>query len=393
MEVTMVEAITRETEFAPGKTLKLETGRLAKQADGSVVVRLGETMVLCTAVISNEIREGQNFFPLTVDYREKYSAGGKIPGGFIKREGRPTDKEVLSSRLVDRAIRPLFPDGFYNEVQIIVYVISADGANDADVLAGVGSSAALLLAGAPFDGPISEVRIGRVDGQFIVNPTIQELANSDFNLVVAGKDDAIVMVEGEMDEVSEEEVLEALDLAHDAIRQINAIQRALVEGKGDVRPREYEAVTVPQALVDMIYDRVGKKMSDHIRAPYEKQAFYSGIGVIKDEVVVELLGKDDPAGGSVRAAATPEGYTERQIREAVGIVESRVMREMILQDGHRLDGRGLRDIRPIWCEVGYLPRVHGSAIFTRGETQVLASVTLGTTRDVQAVDQIFDTTD
>ena len=388
----MAEAITREIEFAPGRTLKLETGRLAKQADGAVVVRLGETMVLCTAVLSNEIREGQNFFPLTVDYREKFSAGGKIPGGFIKREGRPTDKEVLSSRLVDRAIRPLFPDGFFNEVQIIIYVISADASNDADVLAGVGASAALLAAGAPFDGPIAEVRIGRIDGEFVVNPTLSELEDSDFNLIVAGKSDAIVMVEGEMDEASEEEVLEALDVAHEAIRKLCEGQQALV-AQTSVTPKQFETVTVPSALVDRIYDLVGRKMSEHIRSPYEKQTFYTGISDIKDEVVVELLGRDDPAGGLVRAAATEEGFTERQIRQAVGIVESRVMREMILEDGHRLDGRGLRDVRSIWCEVGYLPRAHGSAIFTRGETQVLASVTLGTTRDVQAVDQIFDTTD
>src|SRR5690606_9964239 len=209
----MAEAVIREVEFAPGKTMSLETGRLAKQADGAVVVRQGDTMVLCTAVVSKERREGQSFFPLTVDYREKFSAGGKIPGGFIKREGRPTDKEVLSSRLVDRAIRPLFPDGFYNEVQVIAYVISADPLNDADVLAGIGASAALLIAGAPLDGPIAEVRIGRVNDEFIVNPTNVELEESDFDLVVAGKRDAIVMVEGGMDEVSEEEMLAALDVA------------------------------------------------------------------------------------------------------------------------------------------------------------------------------------
>ncbi len=389
----MAEAVIREVEFATGKKLSFETGRLAKQADGAVVVRQGDTMVLCTAVVSKDVKEGQSFFPLTVDYREKFSAGGKIPGGFIKREGRPTDKEVLSSRLVDRAIRPLFPDGFYNEVQVIIYVISADSSNDADILAGTGASAALMLAGAPFEGPIAEVRIGRVDGQFIVNPTKPELEQSDFNLVVAGKADAIVMVEGEMDEVSEEEMLEAFDVAQAAIKELCAAQRALVEAKGGAVPMEYRSVSVPEALVSKIYDLVGQRMADHIRSPYEKQAFYSGVGLIEDEVVDSLLGPNDPEGGLVRALATEEGYTERQIREAVGVVESRVMREMILEHGHRLDGRGLSDIRPIWCEVGYLPRVHGSAIFTRGETQVLASVTLGTTRDVQAVDQIFDTTD
>lgn len=393
-EQTMPEATIREIEFAPGQTISIETGRLAKQADGSVVVRQGDTMVLCTAVLSKTVREGQSFFPLTVEYREKYSAGGKIPGGFIKREGRPTDKEVLSSRLVDRAIRPLFPDGFLNEVQIICYVISADEKYNADVLAGVGASAALLLAGAPFDGPIAEVRIGRVDGEFVVNPTIEAMEESDFDLVVAGKKDAIVMVEGEMNEVSEEDMIEALDFAQRAITTLCDGQLQLVEEFGDVEPfTDYTTVQVQDTLAERIHQSIGQRMADHIRKPYDKSTFYGGIDEIKASIVDELLGSDDPDLGRVLAEATQEGWTAGDIRAAVSSVESDLMRKMIVEDGRRIDGRGLTDVRDIWCEVGYLPRVHGSAIFTRGETQVLASITLGTGKDVQPVDQIFDTQD
>lgn len=387
----MAEATIREIEFATGGTISLETGRLARQADGAVVVRQGETMVLCTAVISRSVREGQNFFPLTVDYREKFSAGGKIPGGFIKREGRPTDKEVLSSRLVDRALRPLFPDGFLNEVQIICYVLSADDKYDADVLAGVGASAALLKAGAPFDGPIAEVRVARVGGEFIVNPTLDELLDSDINLVVAGKQDAIVMVEGEMDEVSEEVVIDALEVGHEAIRKLCEGQLQLIEDLGGVEPfTDYSTVGVEDVLVQRIHQSIGQRIADHLRAPYDKSTFYSGIDEIKSSVVEELLGTDAEG---VLADATVEGWTSGDIRSAVSMVESDVMRKMIVEEGRRLDGRGLADVRDIWCEAGYLPRVHGSAIFTRGETQVIASVTLGTGKDVQPIDQIFDTTD
>lgn len=389
----MPEATIREIEIAPGKTVSLETGRLAKQAGGSVVVRQGDTMVLCTAVLSNELRADQSFFPLTVDYREKFSAGGKIPGGFIKREGRPTDKEVLSSRLIDRAIRPLFPDGFIHEVQIIAFVISADAEYDADVLAGLGASAALMLAGAPFDGPIAEVRIGRVDGQFVVNPTMEETDQSDIDLVVAGKKDAIVMVEGEMKEISEEDLLEALDLAQNVIGKLCGLQHDLVEAYGKTVPFEYELVTLPEGILERVRTQLRGRIKEHLRLPYEKERFYNGIRDIKEQVVVELLGEDNPELGRVRAETTEEGYNEAQIRQAVAAVEKKEMREMILSENKRLDGRGLDEIRDIWTEVSYLPRVHGSAIFTRGETQVLASVTLGTGRDVQAVDQIFDDED
>lgn len=384
----MANGITREVEFAPGKTLSLETGRLAKQAGGSVVARLGDTMVLCTATIASGVREGQSWFPLSVDYRERYSAAGKIPGGFFKREGRPTDKEVLSSRLIDRAIRPLFTDGFFNEVQVIATVLSADDEYDADVVAGVGCSAALMLSGAPFSGPIAEVRVGRVDGAFVVNPTLTELAEGDFNLVVAGKADAIVMVEGEMEEVGEDEMLEALDLAHAAIKELCKLQHELVAEKGDVTPFEFEPRQLPEGIVERVRSLAADDLSAHIRAPYDKSTFYGGIGDIKAGVVEKMLGSGDDA-----SDATEEGWTASDIKEAVGEVEKAIMREMILDENRRIDGRKLDEVRDIWCDTSYLPRVHGSSVFTRGETQVLASVTLGTSKDVQPVDQIFDTND
>lgn len=391
--INMSQATIQEIEFAPGRFITLETGRLAKQANGSVVARLGDTMVLATAVLAKKAKEFQSFFPLTVEYREKFSSAGKIPGGFIKREGRSNDKEILTCRLVDRTIRPLFPDGFFNEVQIIVYVLSADDDNDADILAGVAASAALLCAGAPYDGPTASVRIGRVDGEYVVNPIISELEDSDLNLIVAGKEDAIVMVEGEMDEVSEMDMLEALDIAHDAIKVLCRGQLAFVENFGTPAPFEYSVSGLPEGIEAKVDSLIHDRMIAHLEMPYDKDSFYSGISDIKDETLNMMLGTPDPETGEGRAEATEEGYTASDIKAAVGKVESDIMREMIMASGRRIDGRGTADVRAIWSEVGYLPRVHGSAIFTRGETQVLASVTLGTRKDVQPVDQVFDTQD
>lgn len=384
----MSKAIIQEIEIGPGKVVSLETGRLAKQANGAVVARMGDTMVLCTAVLATEAREGQSFFPLTVDYREKFSAGGKIPGGFIKREGRSTDKETLSSRLIDRSLRPLFVDNFFNEVQIICSVISADSENDGDVVAGVGASAALALAGAPFDGPIAQVRVGRVEGEYVINPTIEELVSSDMNLVVAGKADAIVMVEGEMDEVSEEDMLGALDFGHTAIKKLVQGQTDLVAAAGGAKTFEYETVGLPEGVVEAVREYAAGTLEEHILKPYSKETFYGGISDIKKDVVARFLGEGEDAKDE-----TEQGWTKGDIKDAVGKVESDVMRELIMRDGRRIDGRGLTDVRDIWTEVGYMPRVHGSAVFTRGETQVMASVTLGTGKDVQPVDQVFDTAD
>ncbi len=380
-------------EFAPGRVLTLETGRLAKQADGAVVVRLGDSMVLCTAVVSQNVKVDQSFFPLTVDYREKFASGGKIPGGFIKREGRSNDKEILTSRLVDRAIRPLFPDGFRNEVQLIGSVISADDSNNGDMLIGVGASAALLLSGAPFDGPIAEVRIGRIAGAFVVNPTLQQLEQSDFNLVVAGKMDAIMMVEGEMKETSEEDMVEAFEVAHDAIKALCQGQLDLVEQFGVPDPLEYTTAAPPEELVAKMTTLIGDRVGAHIRSQYDKSTFYSGIAEIHEEAVSALLDVPGDDGEPVRQPQTEEGWMQGDVEAACRVAEKEIMREMVLSEGRRLDGRGPTEVRDIWCEVGYLPRVHGSSIFTRGETQVMASVTLGTTRDVQAVDQVFNQED
>lgn len=377
------QATIEDIEFAPERSLSLETGRIAKQADGSVVVRLGDTMVLSTATISDSVRES-NFFPLTVDYREKFAAGGKVPGGFIKREGRPTDKETLTARLVDRAIRPLFPEGFYHDVHLVNFVISAGKEYDADVLAGVGSSAALMLSGAPFQGPIAEVRVGRVDGEFVINPTMEQTEQSDIDLVVAGKEDALVMVEGEADEISEEDMIEALDEAHKSIRTLCKSQHQLVSRVGEPEPFEWEADVVPEELVERMKERYGQKVADTIRGDYSKENFHQGIDAVKDQAVTEVLGDEKE---------TPEGYTKDDIRSAIGKVESAEMRSMIVKEGRRIDGRNEADVRDLWMDVGYLPRVHGSAIFTRGETQVLGSVTLGTSEDVQAVDEVFAETD
>ena len=388
-----VKPTTVSATVGGDRTISIETGRLAKQAGGSVVVRSGDTMLLCTAVLAPDVREGQSFFPLTVDYREKYAAGGKMPGGFIKREGRPTDKEILSARVVDRGLRPLFHDGLFNEVQVMISVISADPEIDADVLAPMGASAALMLAGAPFYGPIASVRIGRVDGEFVVNPTYTELESSDFNLVVSGSETAIVMVEGEMDEVSEEAMMDAFDVAHTAIKEMCALQHTLVAeatGGQGVPAFEFSPIVLPAGVQDAVNAAIGEQMGGLVRQPYHKSAFYGGVDQLKTAALDALLPADEYG---TRPAATAEGWTAQQIKIAVGEVESQQMREMILADGRRIDGRTTTDIRDIWCEVGYLPRVHGSAVFTRGETQVLASVTLGTKKDAQAVDQIYTTED
>jgi polyribonucleotide nucleotidyltransferase len=398
----MNEAIIQEVSLPGGRTLRLETGRLAKQADGAVVVSLGDTMSLCTAVLAPDVREGQNFFPLTVDYREKYAAGGMFPGGFIKREGRPTDKDVLTSRLIDRTIRPLFPDGFRNEVQVLCSTLSADPEIDADAISGVGASAALHITGAPFDGPTAHVRVGRVDGEFVVYPTKQERESSDFDLVVAGKAESIVMVEGEMNEVSEEDMVAALEFAHEQIKPIVAAIRELrskvEEKKGEIAPFEYETVAANEDAIAFVHERVADQIREHLKQPYEKSSFYGGIKDIRDRMLEAVAAETQAAAGETveTAGATSEGgendsrFSTSDLKAAYKEVESRVMRQMILEEGVRLDGRKLDEVRDIWSEVGYLPRVHGSAIFTRGETQALVSTTLGTGRDSQDVDQIFD---
>ena len=385
------QAITQTIEVG-GKTLTLETGKLAKQADGAVVATLGDTVTLSTAVTDKKAKDGQSFFPLTVDYRERFSSKGAFPGGFFKREGRPTDKETLTSRLIDRTIRPLFPDGFRNEVQVLNYVLAADEEIDADVVAGIGSSAALSLSGAPFDGPTAHVRVGRVNGEFVLFPTVTERAESDIDLIVAGKADAIAMVEGEMDEISEDDMVAALEFAFDAIKEIvagiNEMVSARNERDGAPEPLEYTTVAPASELVETIYGKIKDDVDAHLRKDYDKASFYGGVKDIRGALVTDLFGEGADAKDEIEG-----GYTVADVKEAFKAAESRVMREMILEEGRRLDGRSTDEIRDIWTEVDTLPRVHGSAVFTRGETQALVMVTLGTGRDAQAVDQVFDQVD
>ncbi len=385
------QAITQTIEVG-GKTLTIETGKLAKQADGAVVTSLGDTVVLSTAVTDRNLRDGQHFFPLTVDYRERFSAGGVFPGGFFKREARPSDKETLTSRLIDRTIRPLFPDGFRNEVQVLNYVLAADAETDADVIAGIGSSAALSLSGSPFDGPTAHVRVGRVGGEFVLFPTQSQRAESDIDLIVAGKADAITMVEGEMSEISEDDMVAALEFGFEAIQTIVAGIAEFVatrdERDGAPAPLEYETVAADADLVETIYGTIKDDVDAHLHKDYAKETFYDGIRDIRDALITDLFGEGDDKKDEIDG-----GYSVGDVKEAFKAAESRVMREMILNDGRRLDGRKTDEIRDIWTEVDVLPKVHGSAVFTRGETQALVMVTLGTGRDVQAVDQLFDQTD
>ena len=356
-----------------GKTVSIETGRLAKQASGAVVVRLGDTMTL-VATVSGPGREGLDFFPLTVDYREKVYAAGKFPGGFIKREGRPTTKEILSSRLIDRPIRPLFPEGFRDEVQIQAGPISADRENDSDVLSIIGASASLILSHVPFMGPIGAVRLGRVGDKYIALPTATEMKDSDLDLIVASTEKTIVMIEGFGRELPEAEMYDAIMEAHRLNQDVLALQQDLLTAMG--LPR-YQAPEPPvDPLKKQLHDRLGREIRD-AKQIHGKQERNEKVKEIQKRIVAEYC----PADGS--GLVTP-----LQVKSAFHAVEELVVRELIL-DGHRSDGRGPRDLRPISCEVSLLPRAHGSAIFQRGETQALVTTVLGTGADAQRVDGIM----
>ena len=360
-----------ETQFA-GRPLLLETGRLAKQAAGSAVVRFGDTMVLSAVTISPNIST-LPFFPLTVEYREKTYAAGKIPGGFLKREGRPSDKEILASRLIDRSIRPLFPEGFKNEVQVFVTVLSADQENDADILGVVAASTALSLSPVPWNGPLAGVRVGRVEGNWILNPTFQQLEFSTIDLVVSGSADSIVMVEGGSLEVAEAEILEALKVAQKGIRDLIGLERKLMDKAGVAAKVEWTKAEIDAELQGRAADEAEEAMAQAINAR-DKASRSSGVKGVKDEVMAALL-VDFPERG-------------REISGHLEDIEYRVMRKQVLERGERVDGRDLDTIRPISIETSVLPRTHGSAVFTRGQTQALVSVTLGTTDDEQRIDSI-----
>ena len=366
--------VKKEIEIG-GKILSIETGKYAKQANGSVMVRYGDTMVLVTAVASKETKEDQGFFPLQVEYREKTSAAGKFPGGFIKREGRPSEKEILSSRLIDRPIRPLFPKDFTNETQVIASVLSFDGENDSDVLGAIGASAALTISDIPFDGPIAQIRVGRVDGEFVVNPTAIQLKDADLELVVAGTADSIAMVEGEAKEIKEEDLLRSLKFAQSELKKIVDLQNEVREAVGKTK-WEVPSKEIDEALKNDVYSLAEEKQKNVVWSVLTKDERSAANNELLEEV----------------KSALEEKYTEQEkvIADVMHDMEKDMMRERILSEGIRLDGRDTKQIRPISIELGILPRAHGSALFTRGETQSLTTVTLGTKSDEQIIDGLFE---
>ncbi len=360
-----------EKTFA-GRKLVIETGRMAKQAAGSCLVTFGETMVLATVTVS-ETKSALPFFPLTVEYREKTYAAGKIPGGFIKREGRPSDGEILSARIIDRSIRPLFPEGFQNEVQVFCYVISADQENDADVLALVATSYALNASKTPFSTPIAGVRVGRIQGNWVLNPTFQQLEYSDMELVVAGSEDSIVMVEGGALEVSEADVVEALTVAQGGIRELIGYQEELMKKAGRTEKMAWSPAPVTEGLHDRVRDLADVKISEALNQK-DKHTRVAAVEAVKKQIA-ETLSADLPDNA-------------KEIHHILGELEYHALRSQVLNTKKRVDGRGTTEVRPISIDIGILPRAHGSALFTRGQTQALVAVTLGTANDVQRLDSI-----
>jgi polyribonucleotide nucleotidyltransferase len=367
----MAAAHSTQVEIG-GRKLTLETGRVAKQADGSVLVRYGDTVVLATVVAARSAVEGQDFFPLSVDYRERAYAGGRIPGGFFKREGRPAEKEILTSRLIDRPLRPLFPKGFKNEIQLIALAISADQENDPAIVAMNGASAAVLVSGVPFVGPFGAVRIGRIDGRLVVNPTFSDLERSTLDLVVAATEDSVVMVEAGAREVSEDTFIEAIALAHDECRALVRVQRALAQMAGKPRWDFDGAAHQDPALEAQVRDAAGARIRDVVRIP-EKVQRAQGLTKLAQDVI---------------AAVDPDGLRKGKVREYLDKLEKHEVRRMVLEDGIRVDGRKSTETRPISAEVSFLPRTHGSALFTRGETQALVAATLGTKQDEQKIETL-----
>lgn len=363
-----------QTEFG-GRPLILETGRMARQAGGAVTVRYGETIVLVTASASKAPRTGIDFFPLTVDYIEKTFAAGKIPGGFFKREGRPSEQEILTSRFIDRPIRPLFPDGYRNDTQVIATVLSADNENDADILAMIGASAALTISPIPFAGPIAGVSVGRVEGRLMCNPTPTQMEQSDIDLIVAASRDAVVMVEGGAREVSEQDLIQAIQFAHQQIQPIIALQETLRERCG--APAKL-SITPPDAAQDLaaaVAAFAAGRLKEALRIPIKLER-YAALDQLKQDLLAKLVPAEDTTGLAGKVATQYDH------------LKSATMRAMVVNEGRRIDGRSYTDIRAITCDAGLLPRAHGSALFTRGETQALVTTTLGTSEDQQLIDNI-----
>ncbi|NDB76615.1 MAG: polyribonucleotide nucleotidyltransferase, partial [Verrucomicrobia bacterium] len=356
-----------------GQTLSIESGKLAKQADGAVTVQLGETIILTAAVAAVKAKDGQEFFPLTVDYREKAAACGKFPGSYFKREGRPTEKEILTMRLTDRPIRPLFPKGWFNEVQVQSILLSADGENDPDILSILGASAALMVSDIPFAGPLGAVRVGRVGGEFIANPTHSQMAESDLDLVYVGNEKDVVMIEGGADEITEADLNDALRFAHEACQPLIVAQKELAAQIGK-KKREISLLLVPDEVLKEAKKLAGDRIATALLTP-GKLAREAACKSIQDEIGVKLVEKYGA-----------EKVTKFTVSQAFYYIQKEAAREMIMTSGKRLDGRGIDDLRALSSEVGLLPRAHGSSVFVRGETQAVALATLGTTEDSQSFD-------
>lgn len=360
-----------------GKEISIETGKLAKQADGSVVLRMGDTMILATVVAAKEAREGVDFLPLTVDYKEKFAADGRIPGGFFRREARPSEREILVMRIVDRALRPLFPDDYHAEVQVMMQLIAYDGVNSPDALVGFAASTAIACSDIPFNGPMSEVRVGRVDGEFVINPTLEQMEQSDIDCMIAGTIDNIVMLEGEMQEISEAEMVEIIKTAHEAIKAQCQFQLDLAAEIPTSSPkREYSHEDhneeIRERIMAFAYDKCREVAKQGTPSKEKRGELF---GAVKEELIAS--------------------FTEEELEEYekyVGVyfkaAMKKAVRDTMLNDGVRLDGREFNEIRPIWAEVDYLPMVHGSAVFTRGETQSLTTLTLGGKMDEQMIDDV-----
>ena len=368
--------VKKTITMGDGTIIEIETGKLAKQAAGSVVVKVGGTMLLATVTCAKDAKEDVDFMPLSVEYKEKYAAAGRYPGGFLKREGRASDSEILVARLVDRALRPLFPDDFHAEVFVNVLLISADKQNMPDSYAGLAASAALAVSDIPWHGPISEVRVARIGGKFVINPTFDIVKDADIDLIVAATEENIMMVEGEMNEVSEAEMLEAIKCAHEAIKEQCRVQKEMMVELGKVEKKAYCHEVNDEDLRKAVHDYCYDKCYAIAKSGLAKHEREDAFDALKEEFMETI----------------PEEEREEKammVSRYYGAVEKEAMRRMIIDEGVRLDGRSTTEIRPIWCEVGYLPGAHGSAIFTRGETQSLSTVTLGTKMDMKELDEVL----
>ena len=379
-----MNVITKTVQLPDGRAITIETGKVAKQADGSAVLKMGNTVLLATVCAAKEAVPGTDFMPLQVDYREQYAAAGRFPGGFTKREGKPSDNEILTSRLVDRALRPLFPSDYHTEVYVQIMLLSADGVDQPDALAGFAASCAMACSDIPFECPISECRVARVNGEYVINPTTEQMKEADMDLMVGATKDNIMMVEGEMDEVSEQDLIGALKAAHEAIKPMCELQEELMKELGTDTKREYDDETNDEELRQQIKDELYQPAYDLVKQALPKKEREESF----KQLITDFLEKYDAAHSDLSDEDLEEKHAEA--KRYYADVERDAMRRCVLDEGIRLDGRKTTDIRPIWCEVSPLPMPHGSAIFTRGETQSLSTCTLGTKLDEKLVDDVLD---